>query len=182
MTSPRREILRQELRQGGLRDLLGALPYRFDRPALPPAEQNDGQNREQTRQARGDQPADRTALRHRLWGHHRLEVRQTGCSFPELRGDRDLQRICLDQARLISPFRIRAFVREFDRHRADQVLTGVSRLQLIVETAHVPTTRFERPLAVVANQEVSHGLSESRRFDLDVRLGFDPDIHFHEIR
>ena len=37
----RREVLRQQLRQGRLRDLLGSLTPRFDRPALSPSQRQD---------------------------------------------------------------------------------------------------------------------------------------------
>ena len=56
------------------------------------------------------------------------------------------------------------------------------RLQLIMEAAHVSRTRLGGPLAVIANEKVADGLSERRRFDLDVGLGLDCDVHFHEIR
>ena len=91
----------------------------------------------------------------------------------QLRRDIHLQRIGLDQGRLTPPFRIRAFVHEFDRHRPDQVLAGVRRLELVVEPARVPRTRLGGPLAVVANEKVAHGLSERRRLDLDAGLGLD---------
>ncbi len=70
------------------------------------------------------------------------------------------------------------FVDEFDRHRPDQVLAGVRGLQLIVKPTHVARARLRRPLAVVANDKVAHGLSERRRLDLDVGLRLDGRLPF----
>ena len=162
-------------------DLLGSLPPGLDRPALPPAEHHKAQDGKHAGRPGRGQPAQRGGLRHGLRRHHGLELGETGSFIPQVRRDVHLQRLGLDQGRLPAPFRAGAFVHEFDRHRPDQVLAGVRRLELVVEPAPAGGSGFGGPFAVVADEEVAHGLTERRRFDLDAGLELDADLHLQQV-
>ena len=120
--------------------------------------------------------------RHRPRRQHRLEIRQARCLAPQLRRDVHLERVGLDQGGLTPPFRIRAVCR-----RIRSTPTGSGACRRVPAPTDSGTdarcrARLGGPLAVVANDKVAHGLSERRRFDLDVGLGLDADFHFHQIR
>jgi hypothetical protein len=59
---------------------------------------------------------------------------------------------------------------------------GVGRLELIVEAANVSGAGLAGPLAVIADQKVSHRLTEGGRFDFNLGLRLDGDFHLDEVR